>query len=264
MRNIFSIIKDWLRAKKTNIIPQDKSDKDYKYEEYFEVGSIPNSKDLTFKFKMCRDQSTSQACTGFAVGGLIESMLYKYYQQLTPFISPIYNWFYAKMLHGYENENRGVWLRNSLKALYKYGFVNDKNFPFGLSKQQYMKKPSAMVLKLGITSKLYLYKTKYYLLNYYHIRDSINKGHSVVFGIHLNNSFYGNRTGIIKDIRKNSAGHAMLIVGYDDKTCCYKVRNSWSRQWGDSGYCYIPYKYMEQNGFDYWTIREERPKTKPL
>ena len=37
----------------------------------------------------------------------------------------------------------------------------------------------------------------------------------------------------------------MVIVGYDDETRFYRVRNSWGRSFGDKGYCYIPYSYFE-------------------
>ncbi len=39
--------------------------------------------------------------------------------------------------------------------------------------------------------------------------------------------------------------HAMVIVGYSDKLNCFVVRNSWGEDWGDNGYCYIPYLYVD-------------------
>jgi fibronectin type 3 domain-containing protein len=36
-------------------------------------------------------------------------------------------------------------------------------------------------------------------------------------------------------------GHAVVIVGYDDTKSAFKVRNSWSTFWGQSGYCWIGY-----------------------
>jgi hypothetical protein len=39
------------------------------------------------------------------------------------------------------------------------------------------------------------------------------------------------------------AGHAMCLVGYDDKKLggAFKVVNSWGGNWGDKGYCWIKY-----------------------
>ncbi|UJR34556.1 hypothetical protein I4U23_027332 [Adineta vaga] len=43
---------------------------------------------------------------------------------------------------------------------------------------------------------------------------------------------------------KACLAHAMLAVGYSEKYETFIVRNSWGPEWGDNGYCYIPYKYM--------------------
>jgi C1A family cysteine protease len=53
------------------------------------------------------------------------------------------------------------------------------------------------------------------------------------------------------------AGHAMLCVGYDDASQCFRLRNSWSEDWGDKGYGTIPYAYLldENLSDDFWTIR---------
>lgn len=36
-------------------------------------------------------------------------------------------------------------------------------------------------------------------------------------------------------------GHAVLLVGYDDTQQCFKVKNSWGPDWGESGYFRISY-----------------------
>ena len=41
-----------------------------------------------------------------------------------------------------------------------------------------------------------------------------------------------------------SGGHAIMIVGYDDKTERFKFRNSWSTWWGNEGYGTIPYAFL--------------------
>ncbi|MDY6899246.1 MAG: C1 family peptidase, partial [Cyanobacteriota bacterium] len=54
------------------------------------------------------------------------------------------------------------------------------------------------------------------------------------------------------------AWHAMLCVGYSDKDRMFIVRNSWGSEWGDNGYCYIPYDYIihqDYNAHDSWIIK---------
>ena len=53
-------------------------------------------------------------------------------------------------------------------------------------------------------------------------------------------------------------GHAMLNVGYDTGKQVYIVRNSWGTDWGDKGYCYFPFAYIENSQLadDFWVIRK--------
>jgi hypothetical protein len=50
----------------------------------------------------------------------------------------------------------------------------------------------------------------------------------------------------------------MLCVGYSDEDQVFVVRNSWGSDWGDEGYCYIPYDYLtdEDYAHDAFTLRK--------
>ncbi|CAF2897348.1 unnamed protein product [Rotaria sp. Silwood2] len=45
-------------------------------------------------------------------------------------------------------------------------------------------------------------------------------------------------------VKHAKLGHAVLIVGYDDETQHFIVRNSWGSDWGHNGYFFIPYQYL--------------------
>ena len=51
-------------------------------------------------------------------------------------------------------------------------------------------------------------------------------------------------------------GHAVLIVGYNDTTQRFIVRNSWGTGWGDKGYFYMPYQVIQNVSMssDFWVI----------
>jgi C1A family cysteine protease len=51
-----------------------------------------------------------------------------------------------------------------------------------------------------------------------------------------------------KATEKLLGGHGVLICGYDDDRSVWIVRN----QWGDHGYCYMPYGY-ESIWTEAWT-----------
>lgn len=90
----------------------------------------------------------------------------------------------------------------------------------------------------------------------------LSEGYPFVFGLKITDSF-SQLDGIITEpsadeIRSDIHGnHAMLCVGYNLKKKVFIVRNSWGKEWGDKGYCYIPFDYMTKSEmiFDIVTIR---------
>jgi C1A family cysteine protease len=67
------------------------------------------------------------------------------------------------------------------------------------------------------------------------------------------------KTGVIPMPKKNEemlGGHAICIMGYDNKKRRFKFKNSWSTAWGEKGYGYIPYKYVEKYGADIWSAKD--------
>jgi len=53
-------------------------------------------------------------------------------------------------------------------------------------------------------------------------------------------------------------GHAVMAVGYDRAAARLKVRNSWGPRWGQGGYFWMPYDYVDPGrrlASDFWTIR---------
>lgn len=51
-------------------------------------------------------------------------------------------------------------------------------------------------------------------------------------------------------------GHAVVIVGYNNMTQHFKIRNSWGSAWGLKGSFYVPYEFMLNPNWtdDFWVI----------
>jgi C1A family cysteine protease len=45
---------------------------------------------------------------------------------------------------------------------------------------------------------------------------------------------------------------AICIVGYDDDKKLIKFKNSWGTKWGDKGYGYLSYNYVDKFLTDAW------------
>lgn len=51
-------------------------------------------------------------------------------------------------------------------------------------------------------------------------------------------------------------GHALMMTGYNDEDQTFTARNSWGPDFGDEGYCYIPYEYITNPELagDFWFL----------
>ena len=77
--------------------------------------------------------------------------------------------------------------------------------------------------------------------------------------------FYSYIGGIYKYVTgKLEGGHAILIVGYDDASQYFIVKNSWGDGWGESGYFRIAYSELSRPVyFGDWTIAYYTDTTPP-
>lgn len=97
-------------------------------------------------------------------------------------------------------------------------------------------------------------------------KTALAAGHPIIFGMALFDSFDKQKVkGVVPEPtpnesgRESHGGHAMLCVGYSDADQIFIVRNSWGTEWGDNGYCYIPYRYLMNPKYNYgdsWIIKK--------
>lgn len=53
-------------------------------------------------------------------------------------------------------------------------------------------------------------------------------------------------------------GHAILACGYNYKTKRVLFKNSWGTGWGDGGYGWFHFKYLQKYCWDAWAAKDER------
>jgi len=89
----------------------------------------------------------------------------------------------------------------------------------------------------------------------------------VVLGMQVFKGMLHTKTGIVPRPRKGErsiGGYAICAVGYDDKKKLIKFKNSWSLKWGEKGYGYLSYAYIERYMMDAWSsvdIEDPHPLT---
>jgi len=154
------------------------------------------------------------------------------------------------------HEDAGAQLRNVMKVLAKKGCPLESQFPYDLSKWD--KEPPAALEAEAAKNQILIY---YRCPNLNQVCASIAQGFPVVGGFICPVGLYSQetaKTGILEfdPIKGFRGGHAVMFTGYDDKRKLLEFQNSWGPDWGDQGYGYLPYAYVERGyADDFWTIR---------
>ena len=47
-------------------------------------------------------------------------------------------------------------------------------------------------------------------------------------------------------------GHSMSVVGYSLLSENFLCKNSFGTEWGDDGYCWLPFEYVRKYAFEKW------------
>lgn len=224
--------------------------------------SAPTKQDLREYFPPARDQqhlnsSSAHAC--LAMVDYFERRAHGHNDQP----SPLFLYKLARKLLGVTGDT-GAGLRTTLKAMVGFGVPPERYWPYRC--ERWDDEPDA---------NLYSYNNRYRSIDYIRLdaRDTSGKqvlatvrafvaaGFPCVFGFPVPSSI-SNDSDIPYRPTFDSVrgGQAVVAVGYDDRRLratrgALLVRNSWGDEWGDDGYGWLPYAYVEQRlAIDFWTL----------
>jgi C1A family cysteine protease len=205
------------------------------------------------------DQGALGSCTGNAIAGAFEyDQLAEKITDATP--SRLFIYYNERVIEGTVDQDAGANIRDGLKSCAKQGACYESDWPYDISK--FAQKPPRICYTDGVTHRI---------SSYWHIPQTVSTlkavlagGRPFVFGITVYDSFESDvatSTGNIPmpDVNRENVlgGHALLCVGYDDRTGEFIFRNSWGVGWGNNGYGTIPYAYLLDTTLsgDFWTIK---------
>lgn len=94
------------------------------------------------------------------------------------------------------------------------------------------------------------------------IRSALERNEVVVLGVRLFSTWHFlGASALIETPKPGSAelgGHAVLVAGYDDRIApsdgLFVIRNSWGREWGQDGYGYLSYAYVDAHALSAWIV----------
>ena len=216
-------------------------------ERYVPSGKgISSNIDLSRSFTVVKDQGEKGACSAFALVSILEYILKKNSRTETD-LSEEFVYYNVRRNLGSVGEDSGSSLMSVLKTLSEDGVCHEKycRYDQGDLDSEPSKEAYEDARRLRVVKALSVDPAD--------IRSAVSEGYPVAIGLKIFDSF-APVEGFIpmpspNEITGSKGNHAMVIVGYDNETRFYRVRNSWGRGFGDKGYCYIPYSYIENKAY---------------
>jgi C1A family cysteine protease len=169
-------------------------------------------------------------------------------------ISARFIYYAARKIEGTESTDSGAQIQDGFNVLLKEGAVKENIWPYVAGK--FAESPPPAVAKAERFRIAGWRKVR----NLPDMNRALVEGPPVVAGITIFKEMLeveAARTGIVPVPAKGSqilGGHAVVVVGYDDKAQLLKFANSWGTGWGDRGFGYLPYGYITDDRVDAWAF----------
>lgn len=211
--------------------------------------TAPARVDYSDRMSPVRDQGSEGTCVAFAaVVGMKEHQELVEHSRLIK-LSPRELYFHCKQIDGIPNEE-GTYLRVAMKVLSRRGVCLEDCWPY----RPYQKdKPCPQADAQAAPFRIITYGR---LSGLEEMEDSLTLNGPFLAGVEVFPEWFEVWDGKIPLPRSGVSslgGHAVCVVGFNHIDGCFKFKNSWSASWGDEGYGYLPYEYMERHCIDAWS-----------
>lgn len=233
--------------------------------------NLPNSVSLKKYLPSVGDQGRSGSCVGwsagYAAGTLAESRRLinsKPSKVLDVSFSPAYIYNQIKLDNsGCDN---GSYISDALELMKTQGLLSLQQYPYSDSRCHRLptgdEKKQAKAFRIADYRRL----SSSGLRSSLHIstRKALSRSNPVVIGMQVGNTFMKHRGKASVKFSEQDyraiktgnlsafGGHAMTVVGYDDKRDggAFEIVNSWGEKWGDDGFFWMSYK-----DFNIWVLQ---------
>merc|ERR1711998_317379 len=177
--------------------------------------------------------------------------------------SRLFIYYNERAMEGTVSNDSGAVIRDGVKSLNSVGVCPESEWPYDEAK--FALRPPAACYDAARRDRVLRYrKVKQDLYDLKHCLETERK--PIAFGFSVFESFESDavaKTGRMPmpDVTSESllGGHAVCAVGFSDAHEAFIVRNSWGAEWGESGYFYMPYKFIIDPDFasDFWVTLDD-------
>jgi hypothetical protein len=233
--------------------------RDYATDDFAQE-QLPGKVDLRTFMSDVENQGQLNSCVANAVAGAYEYLAKRHLGEDSYDVSRLFLYYNARARSGLHNEDSGSMISDAIDSLKEQGACSEQTWPYDEPIVNEQPADDAYAEAAGFVVQ----SSELVPTDLYAWKHALAEGYPIVFGCLLFDSFDAGRKGKIpmptpnEQGREEHGGHAMLCVGYSDKDRVFIVRNSWGTEWGDRGYCYMPYDYLMSptfNSGDSWIIR---------
>lgn len=174
-------------------------------------------------------------------------------------LSQLWAYYHYRKTYGQVEYDNGAYIRDAIKLVGIDGIPLENCWPYVI--QNFAKVPPDECLAKAAVNRIQSYHA---LDNLEDMLDCIASGFGFICGITCYSSIdsdYTTRTGIVtlpERGEKVLGGHAIYVGGgYDMHKRMFKFQNSWGKEWGDDGFGWIPFEYLENKNLagDFFTVR---------
>ncbi len=239
-------------------------ERDYKFQTLLLEAPLETASkiDHSENISPIKDQGQLGSCVGFAVTAMKEwQEKIEHEAELEAGKkgkSKVYDlsesWLYwnCKKIDAWPNEE-GTSIRYAMQVLQKIGVPTEKAWPYDDVNIGDPKRWATLVARWNTIGSYWRVD------NLTELKAALNDAPVPIGVACFLEIFYTGADGVV-DYPANSndiyGGHAILAVGYDDATQLVKFKNSWGGTWGENGYGYLPYEYINDFMWDAWACKD--------
>ncbi|UJR27970.1 hypothetical protein I4U23_009228 [Adineta vaga] len=237
----------------------------------FPVNRLPHRVDLRRHMTPVEDQADMSTCAANAFAGACEYIYKRRFNKHID-VSRLFIYYNGQMIdqRSLEVTDDGASKQNTVLGMRKFGICEERLWPYDerlLNKEPppYVYEAASHVTVIPLKLPRNLVAMKTCLANQVPFLIGIKLLDSATSEAKRNNGYISMPDPSSITVALTGT-HAVLVVGYDDRTRHFIVRNSWGRDWGIDGYFYIPYDYLiEKRLINYldglWAITDIIPRT---
>ena len=235
---------------------------------------LPAAVDLRDWASPVEDQGALGSCTAQAGAGVIEYYERKSFGHHVE-ASRLFLYKATRNLMKARGDS-GAYLRSTMGAMVLFGVPPEPYWPYTDAEEAFDKEPPAFCYAFAQNYRTLLYfrhdaagVTRAAVLE--RLRTYLAAGHPAMFGFTVYSSVdQAETTGRIPvpfGRERIEGGHAVVAMGYDDAMAVANasggepsrgallIRNSWGKGWGEKGYGWLPYAYVQRGlAEDFWSV----------